>query len=81
MEDAEQFWRLTDRQSFVLKGAAVGAGAHRRESRADRSAGVRQRAAHGTGQGHSPVHPRQRRVLLHRARSRVRAALEERLDD
>jgi hypothetical protein len=27
-----------------------------------------------------PVHPRQRRMLLHRARSRVRAALEEHLD-
>jgi hypothetical protein len=34
----------------------------------------------GTGQGHSPVHPRQRRMLLHRARLRVRAALEEHLD-
>jgi hypothetical protein len=34
----------------------------------------------GTGQGHSPVHPRQRRMLLHRARSRVRAALGEHLD-
>jgi len=34
----------------------------------------------GAGQGHSSVHPRQRRVLLHRPRSRVRAALEEHLD-
>jgi hypothetical protein len=34
----------------------------------------------GTGQGHSPVDPRQRRMLPRRARSRVRAALEEHLD-
>ena len=27
MEDAEQSWRLTDRRSLLLKGAAVGAGA------------------------------------------------------
>jgi hypothetical protein len=27
MENAEQSWRLTDRRSFLLKGAAVGAGA------------------------------------------------------
>ena len=27
MEDVEQSWRLTDRRSFLLKGAAVGAGA------------------------------------------------------
>ena len=51
MEDAEQLWRLTDRRSFLLKGAAVGAGA--------------------IGASH---------VLLHRPRSRVRAALEEHLD-
>jgi hypothetical protein len=128
MEDAEQSWRLTDRRSFLLKGAAVGAGAigashlltappasaSGRLTKGDvailqflaaaelleadlwehnelggiqdseRPGGGGDPGLHqsslGTGRGHSPVHPRQRRRLLHRARSRVRAALEEHLD-
>jgi hypothetical protein len=128
MEDAEQSWRLTDRRSFLLKGAAVGAGAigashlltappasaSGRLTKGDvailqflaaaelleadlwehnelggiqdseRPGGSGDPGLHqsslGTGRGHSPVHPRQRRRLLHRARARVRPALEEHLD-
>jgi hypothetical protein len=91
MENVEQSWRLTDRRSFLLKGAAVGAGAIGAGRLltgppASASGGLTkgdvailqflaaaelleadlwEQGLHqsplGAGQGHPPVHPRQRR--------------------